>query len=90
MAYSVVTVVTAKGQVTIPKSVRDRLGIHAADVVEFEVRQGGRSCALRSRRGLLTEAGPPSHQRRPAACLPRGAGLGRVPGPGGLRRPRRP
>lgn len=32
--------VTAKGQVTIPKQVREALGIHEADGVEFEVRQG--------------------------------------------------
>ena len=26
---------TSKGQVTIPKSVRDRLGLHTGDVVKF-------------------------------------------------------
>lgn len=34
------SVVTSKGQVTIPKHVRERLGIGEADVVEFEVRRG--------------------------------------------------
>lgn len=34
------SVVTSKGQVTIPKHVREVLGIGEADVVEFEVRKG--------------------------------------------------
>ncbi len=34
------SVVTAKGQVTIPKDVRDALQISEADVVEFEIRPG--------------------------------------------------
>ncbi len=36
------TTVTSKGQVTIPKPVRDRLGIKRGDAVEFELAPDGR------------------------------------------------
>jgi len=36
------TTVTSKGQVTIPKPVRDRLGIKPGDAVEFELAPDGR------------------------------------------------
>ena len=36
------TTVTSKGQVTIPKPVRDRLGIVPGSSVEFELTQDGR------------------------------------------------
>ena len=36
------TTVTSKGQVTIPKPVRDRLGIEPGDGVEFELTADGR------------------------------------------------
>jgi antitoxin PrlF len=36
------TTVTSKGQVTIPKPVRDRLGIKAGNAVEFELAPDGR------------------------------------------------
>lgn len=36
------TTVTTKGQVTIPKPVRDRLGIVAGSAVEFELAADGR------------------------------------------------
>jgi antitoxin PrlF len=35
--------VTSKGQVTIPKPVRDRLGINPGSMVEFEVAEDGRA-----------------------------------------------
>lgn len=58
------SVVTAKGQVTIPKPVRDRLGIHAADVVEFEVRQG--EAILRpARAGFLARFASVAPRERP-------------------------
>ncbi len=34
------SVVTSKGQVTIPKGVRDALHVEEGDVVEFEIRPG--------------------------------------------------
>ncbi len=33
--------VTSKGQITIPKQVRDRLGVHQGDRIEFVVDPGG-------------------------------------------------
>lgn len=36
------TTVTSKGQVTIPKPVRDRLGIEPGSAVEFELAADGR------------------------------------------------
>lgn len=36
------TTVTSKGQVTIPKPVRDRLGIEPGSAVEFELAPDGR------------------------------------------------
>ena len=36
------TTVTSKGQVTIPKAVRERLGIVAGDPVDFELGPDGR------------------------------------------------
>jgi antitoxin PrlF len=36
------TAVTSKGQVTIPKPIRDRLGIRPGDAVEFELQPDGR------------------------------------------------
>lgn len=36
------TTVTSKGQVTIPKPVRDRLGIKPGNAVEFELAPDGR------------------------------------------------
>lgn len=36
------TTVTSKGQVTIPKPVRDRLGIEPGSAVEFELTPDGR------------------------------------------------
>jgi antitoxin PrlF len=36
------TMVTSKGQVTIPKPVRDRLGIKPGSAVEFELAPDGR------------------------------------------------
>lgn len=36
------TIVTSKGQVTIPKKVRDRLGIKPGSAVDFEATEDGR------------------------------------------------
>jgi AbrB family looped-hinge helix DNA binding protein len=41
------TTVTSKGQVTIPKPVRDRLGIEAGTAVEFRMEADGRVVLLK-------------------------------------------
>jgi antitoxin PrlF len=56
--------VTSKGQVTVPKPVRDALGIKEGDEVVFRV-QGGRAVLSRTR-DLLDLAGSitvPAHSR---------------------------
>lgn len=35
-----VATVTTKGQITVPKAIRDALGVRAGDLIEFEVRKG--------------------------------------------------
>jgi AbrB family looped-hinge helix DNA binding protein len=42
------TTVTSKGQVTIPKPVRDRLGIGPGSAVEFELMEDGRFALVRA------------------------------------------
>ena len=63
-------VVSEKGQVTIPKKLRDRMGIRAGQTVDFEEVDGGRRLMLRkadednylarigSLRGVLKQAFP--------------------------------
>ena len=46
---------TSKGQVTIPKAVRELLGLHTGDALEFEVEQG--KLAVRPARRALSSAG---------------------------------
>jgi AbrB family looped-hinge helix DNA binding protein len=50
------TLVTSKGQVTIPKKVRDHLGIRPGTAVEFEPTPDGRA--------VLTKAAPRRAARR--------------------------
>lgn len=47
--------VTSKGQVTIPKEVRVRLGITTGDRLEFEVLPNGTLTAKRQRPGSLAD-----------------------------------
>jgi antitoxin PrlF len=45
------TTVTSKGQVTIPKPVRDRLGIKPGSAVDFELAGDGRIVLVKVERG---------------------------------------
>ena len=56
---------TSKGQLTIPKSIRDRMGLKAADVLEFDekrmrsaVGRGRKDNALLSKKLLDDMRGP--------------------------------
>ena len=63
------TAVTSKGQVTIPKPIRDRLGIERGDVVDFELEADGRVV-------LIKVGGPRPASRFEALRGRAGAGLG--------------
>jgi antitoxin PrlF len=56
--------VTSKGQITIPKAVRDALGLEASSVVEFEV-QDGHAVLRRSGPRFLDLLGSVPPRRRP-------------------------
>lgn len=47
--------VSEKGQVTIPKDVRDALGLHAGDRVLFDVERGDQAVVRKARRSRLTD-----------------------------------
>ena len=57
-------VVTSKGQITIPKAVRDALDLAESDVVEFEVR-GKRASMTPVEGGFLRWYGSVKPRRRP-------------------------
>ena len=52
------TTVTSKGQVTIPKAVRDLLGLHAGSKVSFRRTRDGRVELVPQREGPALIAGP--------------------------------
>lgn len=49
--------ITSQGQITVPKAVRDRLGLKPGDDVEFEDRDGEVVLLPRRRRSILEFAG---------------------------------
>ena len=49
--------ITSKGQITIPKVVRDSLGVHAGDRVHFVIREDGVVEMFPRTRDLLSLAG---------------------------------
>lgn len=52
------TVVTSKGQVTIPKAVRDRLGIKPGTEVEFQPTEDGRFVLVKAGRKHAARKSP--------------------------------
>ncbi len=57
------TIVTSKGQVTIPKKVRDRLGIQPGTSVEFEPTEDGRFVLVKTDRKHAARKSPFAHLR---------------------------
>ncbi len=57
--------VTSKGQITIPKAVRDALGLEKASVVEFDVHDGEAVLRAVSRKGFLSRFGSIGPSTRP-------------------------
>jgi antitoxin PrlF len=55
MAQRATSRVTEKGQVTIPKRIRERLGIRAGEVLEFEEQHGGAGAARRRHENPVDE-----------------------------------
>lgn len=49
--------VTSKGQVTLPKQIRDSLAIHAGDHLEFAMGVGSNTISIRKMRGAGSSAG---------------------------------
>jgi AbrB family looped-hinge helix DNA binding protein len=57
--------VTAKGQITIPKEIRDALGIEPGDEIDFEEIESGYK--LRKKAPTTTEGGDPFEKYRGSA-----------------------
>lgn len=73
------TTVTSKGQVTIPKDIRDLLGIQPGDRVVFFEADDGRvvvepeTVDIRTLRGMLRHEGPPVSIEEMDEAIVRGA-----------------
>ncbi|AWJ87999.1 AbrB family transcriptional regulator (plasmid) [Azospirillum sp. TSH58] len=50
------TTLTTKGQVTIPKPIRDRLGLGPGSAVEFEIAEDGRVVLSRADRAVAARS----------------------------------
>jgi AbrB family looped-hinge helix DNA binding protein len=57
------TVVTSKGQVTIPKAVRDLMGIKPGSAVTFELDREGRVILSKAGKGTERRRGPSRFER---------------------------
>ena len=75
--------VTSKGQVTLPKEIREHLGVHQGDRVEFRMDRGGRVWVepetqdLLALRGLFGPANRARTQEELDQAIRRGAAAGR-------------
>ena len=48
MAAAATATITSKGQITIPRDIRDRLGLHQGDELEFLVQEDGTTVIRRA------------------------------------------
>lgn len=70
---------TSKGQITIPREIRDYLGVDSGDRLSFEVRESGEvvvqseTTDIRSLRGILKRKRTPVSLARMDAAINRGA-----------------
>ena len=76
--------ITAKGQTTIPKPIRDHLGLRSGDRVKFFIRPDGTVVMLpklpvTALRGLLQWHGPPATLEQMDEAIAEGACAGSPP-----------
>jgi antitoxin PrlF len=70
---------TSKGQITIPKEVREHLGVEAGDRLNFQIADGGEvivepeTVDLRSLHGILKRRGRPVSLKAMELAVRRGA-----------------
>ena len=64
--------ITSRGRVTVPKVIRDALGLRSGDVVEFLIREGG---AVEMTRSLLSLRGTLKSRMRPMSVADMDAGI---------------
>ncbi|HYM61038.1 MAG TPA: type II toxin-antitoxin system PrlF family antitoxin [Thermoanaerobaculia bacterium] len=71
--------VTSKGQITVPKEIRDHLGVEPGDRISFQIGRGGEvivqseTVDVRSLRGVLKRRGRPVSLRAMELAIRRGA-----------------
>ena len=71
--------ITSKGQITLPREIREHLGVHEGDRVEFRADSGGRvwvepaTLDLATLRGLFGPAGRVRNQEELDEAVRRGA-----------------
>jgi len=69
---------TSKGQITLPKQIRDHLGVQTGDRVNFEIRDGAvvvepETIDIRSLRGIARRRGKPVTLADMDAAIRKGA-----------------
>ncbi len=78
MGASMQSAITSKGQATIPKAVRDHLGVKSGDKVRFFIRQDGSVLLLpvipvTRLRGIAWREGPPATLEEMEEAIAKGA-----------------